>query len=706
MLHSDSYNPAGRLKSYGKDITVVNKKIITFSILLIFTLLGCMISYHKAPYAFGSGDHFLFHAFGHWIANGEVFTRDFIHFRTPGPYYYYGIMQYIFGETFLTTSTSLLMESHVFQMIAGFILAMALTKNIIGKSSLFIASATALFFLAAPPIYQLRTALPAAALALYLLSYSTLNDAVQKKTENPQLIISGLLLGITFWFGQELFIFLSISIFAGEFSAGNKLSIQNRIKRIVKIGITALLVIIAGIAYLYFKGVNIHEFLYNTLYYAFFIQPSGMDVPFPSLDKSSIIYYVWIAFFVASFIILGLSRKLFTPTGIVFSAYVALRLISMFGRADVLHLLFSISELVIMGIISLRLLPACLKNIDVKTVINTSLITAITITCLCFAIKGKSSSLLVLPFALLVISYFNKANDTLFMKKEGVNALFALAGLGIALLSLYPLSISTIKLSYYSFFIKPKNEFLGVQLPADTQKQFMQVKNIIESEKPDSIFSYPIRAEYYALTKEHGTRFIEFAMQTTPDDVKNAISDLEKNKPQLVIQDLDQTINLSPILNRISNFIAMNYTPITIIKGVNNLEIYKLKESSDNTIRLFDNIYTYNEDHSHTTGGLRTTEDGNVMPVIATNIGRSRFLIDDSVRSVIVQIYPEPNASESGIVEIRKGDESVRKVIKLSDGRVKINLSEVNGKSEILLSSGEAGKSVLWLNPQAELNPL
>ena len=310
-----------------------------------------------------------------------------------------------------------------------------------------------------------------------------------------------------------------------------------------------------------------------------------------------------------------------------------------------------------------------------------------------------------MPLALLAVSYLNNTTDELLIEKEGSNAVYAVTGLGIALLALYPMSISTIKLSYYSFFIKPKSEFLGVQLPPDTQKQFLQVKGIIDSQKPESIFSYPIRAEYYALTKKHGTRFIEFAMQTTPDDINNAISDLKENKPQLVIQDLDQTINLSPILNKLSNFIAMNYTPITTIQGVNNLEIYKLKESSGNKIRLFDNIYTYNDDHTHTTGGLRTTENGNITPVIATNTGNSRFIFDENVQSVIIQIYPEPNASASGIIEVIKGTHSVKQVVKLSDGRVKIDLPEGNEKAEILLSSGEMGKSVLWLNPQAELSP-
>ena len=147
------------------------KKSATFLILLFFIIMGCAISYHKAPFAFGSGDHTLFHAFGHWIANGEVFTKDFIHFRTPGPYYYYGIMQHFFGQTFLITSTSLLMEAHVFQMVASFFLTLVITKAIWGKYSLSMATAIGLFFLAAPPIYQLRTALPVISLSFYILSF-------------------------------------------------------------------------------------------------------------------------------------------------------------------------------------------------------------------------------------------------------------------------------------------------------------------------------------------------------------------------------------------------------------------------------------------------------------------------------------------------------------------------------------------------------
>lgn len=676
------------------------KKLATFLILLFFIIMGCAISYHKAPFAFGSGDHTLFHAFGHWIANGEVFTKDFIHFRTPGPYYYYGIMQHFFGQTFLITSTSLLMEAHVFQMVASFFLTLVITKAIWGKYSLSMATAIGLFFLAAPPIYQLRTALPVISLSFYILSFT----ASQQLKNNIYIICSGMALGLSFWFGQELFIFLSISIIVAEFSAGNSHPTKDRVIRILILGSLALLVVISGLLYFYFKGVELKTFLYNTLYYAFFIQPTGMDSPFPSFDKSSLIYYIWIFYFISSVTILSLSKQLYSPVGIVFTAYTSLRLISMFGRVDILHLMFSISEIVIMGMISLKLLVSCLNKINKKIIISTFFTSSVTIFVICVAINGKSSVLLVLPFVFAVMSYYAHTNIDKEKNISYLNPMFAIIGLSIAIFALYPLSTNAIKFSYNTFLITPKDTFLGVQLSKPTLKEFRDVENIINVENPEIIFSYPIRAEYYALTNKHATRFIEFAMQTTPDDVTGAINDLKIKRPEIVIQDLEQTANLSPILFRLSNFISMNYTPIKILDSNNKLEIYKLKKESPNFIRLFDNVYTYNPDHTYTTAGLRTLDNGSIVPVIASNVGESRFIINESAKSVTLQIYPEPNTSSVGIVTIKRGQNLLTREINIKEGEVRVNVPDGIGKTEILLKSNQSGVPVLWLNPRVELN--
>lgn len=429
-----------------------------------------------------------------------------------------------------------------------------------------------------------------------------------------------------------------------------------------------------------------------------------MDTPFPSFDKSSLIYYIWIFYFISSVTILSLSKQLYSPVGIVFTAYTSLRLISMFGRVDILHLMFSISEIVIMGMISLKLLVSCLNKINKKIIISTFFISSVTIFVICVAINGKSSVLLVLPFVFAVMSYYAHTNIDKEKNISYLNPMFAIIGLSIAIFALYPLSTNAIKFSYNTFLITPKDTFLGVQLSKPTLKEFRDVENIINVENPEIIFSYPIRAEYYALTNKHATRFIEFAMQTTPDDVTGAINDLKIKRPEIVIQDLEQTANLSPILFRLSNFISMNYTPIKILDSNNKLEIYKLKKESPNFIRLFDNVYTYNPDHTYTTAGLRTLDNGSIVPVIASNVGESRFIINESAKSVTLQIYPEPNTSSVGIVTIKRGQNLLTREINIKEGEVRVNVPDGIGKTEILLKSNQSGVPVLWLNPRVELN--
>lgn len=676
------------------------KKYLTWIILISLMIFGALASYAKAPYAFGTGDHMLFHAFGHWIANGEVFTRDFIHFRTPGPYYYYGLLQSLFGQTFRVTSTALLMESHVFQLLAGFVLTLVFTRNILGKPSLSLATAVGIFFIITPPIYQLRTALPALSLACYL--YSINNEEIFKK--RVQLFASGILLGLSFWFGQELFIFLSLSIFVAEFSFGNKSSLKEKTGSILCIGIAALAVILAGLLFFYANGVSIREFLYNTLYYAFVIQPKGMDVAFPALSSESLVYYTWIMAYLASILIFALSKKLYTPSGIVFTAYASLRLISMFGRVDVLHLLFSISEIFIFATLALRLLPTCLKNVTKSDLLYAIAITAISAIVVMIAAKGKSSIFLVIPFILLALSYAQKRELFVYDFNPVFNFIFAAVGLVLSAWMLNPLSVNTIKFTYSALFSKPTNTFLGVQLPANVRQGFEEVEKVLAEEKAHSIFSYPIRAEFYALSKNHGTRFIEFAPQTTPDDVSGAINDLKKNKPDIVIQDLDQTAFLSPILFDLSNFVYENYEPIKVIQSYSNFEIYKLKSVGAKTLRLYDNVYRFNTDHTDTTAGLRTTQNGTIVPVIATNKKTSLFKIAGDTTYLHIQVYPEPGASTKGIAIVKKGQDTITREVSVADGDISIALPSGEDELEINLKSAEDGKSVLWLNPLVELS--
>jgi hypothetical protein len=674
--------------------------------LLLLMVAGIWVSLLKAPFAFGSGDHMLFHSFGHWIANGEVFTKDFVHFRTPGPYYYYGLMQILLGQTFHTTSLSLLLEAHLFQVIASFTLTLALTRVIGGKASIWIASMVGLFFVIAPPIYQLRTAIPALSLALYITSL--LHDNVKNKA-NGALIASGILLGFSFWFGQELFLFLSFAIFIAEISFKNPLLIKKKISRLVIIAISTLIPIAIGLAYLYINGVNLQQFLYNTLYYAFFIQPKGMDVPFPALNMASIIYYVWIAVYCIAMFIFTARRVIYSPASIVLFSYAAMRMISMFGRVDVLHLMFSISELVVLIALSTMILFDCsLKTRAIDLFKGLVSVTACAIV-FYIAIEGKSSIFLIIPLLLLLLSYVESKSRGQQVKVEG-NAgkfVFFISGASALIFSLvliYPLSLNAIKFTYYLNFVTPHPNAMGVTLPAAEAEEFENVKKIIANYKADSIFSYPIRADFYALAPKHGTRFIEFAPQTTQNDVSQAIADLGINKPDLVFQDLDQDAYLSPILNRLSNYIYSNYEPVEIIQGYSKLQVFKRREQPTQAMRLYDNVYTFNPDHTHVTGGLRTLTSGKDTPVVAINQGWGTFKFPKAEGYVALTVYPEPGASQTGSVMLIKNGQTESQTISLTDGTVYVQIPPGTGELEIKLKSAEEGKSVLWQNPQVVLN--
>lgn len=675
------------------------------TLLPLFALLvaGIIISIYKAPFATGKGDHMLFHAFGHWIANGEVFTRDFIHFRTPGPYYYYGIMQYFFGQTFKTTSLALLLEAHFFQVIAGYFLTLAATKNLIYKNSVIMAFFVGLFFILAPPIYQLRTAMPALALALYIRSFE---EEIKPLAKIINTFFSGIFLGISFWFGQELFVFLSLALLCSELSTIKYGSYKKTCKKLSIIALAAILPVISGMLYFFIKGVDIHDLLYNIFYYAFIIQPKGMDTPFPAFSLQNIIYYGWIAAFCVAAFTFTLKKIIFKPASIALFSYTAMRMISMFGRADILHLLFSISEIVIL--ISLTILVLVNRNKDVKNdYFNAIIIVLFFILIFTIAAHGKASILIASPFFLLILSLFK--NNGVQRKRENpsiaAQSFSGIATLFLVILMTYPSSYNNIRATGYFFSKQTKNTILGAEATIPRKVEFDKVSEIIDKANVDGIFSYPIRAEFYALTKKHSTRFIEFAPQTTDKDIQGAILDLQKNRPQLVIQDMDQVATLAPILADLSNFIFSNYQEVKILSGDSNLQILKKRPLPLNAFRLFDNAYKYNLNHTNVTVGLRETSNGVIVPVIASNKGSAKFQLTNAQGKIYFKIYPEPNSAQNGTITLVRDGKTFSKVVSIEDGNIEIPIPLGTGNLEVNLKSNDPAKSILWQNPVVSNTP-
>ena len=676
----------------------LGKNLIALSALVFF---GILIVIHKAPFSFGSGDHALFHAFGHWINQGEVFTKDFIHFRTPGPYYFYALIQHFFGETQLSTSIALLSEAHIGQVVASFIMALAISKAFWKRSSLFLAICIGILFLALPAIYQLRTAIPALALGTYVY-YLTGN---RPEGNFCYLVATGSLLGLSFWFGQEVSLFLMISIGAAEISFRCEKHLSLYLKKITAIIAGIAVILIPVLYYFYSAGVNLKELFYNTLYYAFFIQPKGMDSPFPDLHLGTTIFYAWIWVYIGCAFIFSLKDKLSNPVAIVLFSYIGLRMISMLGRSDFLHLLFSISELFILIPITIALALTDKVKITTNSVIKAVSISLILSLVFWIGISGNSSVLLSIPFILIAYSYSEKLLTTKpqigAAPRTLISTFATLGGAAVVLLLTLPYSKDSINATISTFKSLPTNLVLGTQTPAERKKETDEVQKIITSKKATNIFSYPIRAEYYAFAPQHGTRYVEFAPQTTQDDVRGAISDLKVSRPQLVFRDLDQVSFLSPILHDLSDFIMSNYSSIQIIEGYSHLEVLELKDVPTTTKRLFDNVYTYNTDHAHITAGTRIYPNGKTVLVIATNKGKGLFNITrEGARFIEVKIYPEPGAGTEGTVTASVNGKTIEQRVSISEGKVYIPLPDSDGIVQITLESSDSEKSVLWEDPK------
>ncbi|MDE1182976.1 hypothetical protein [Paraburkholderia sp.] len=679
--------------------------IKVFLTLCLLVACGIAASIGKAPFTFGSGDHALFHAFGHWIAGGQVFTRDFIHFRTPGPYYYYALVQTLMGDRFVSTSFALLAEAHVGQVIGSFFLALAVSKAFWNRASLGLAFCTGVLFLITPPIYQLRTAIPALCLALYI--FSLVARPNEGLSQLARLGIVGVVLGMCFWFGQEVFLFLSLAIAAAEFSAYRRYTFKQAFGRLVIIAIGALTPILLGLLYFYSAGVDIRQFLYNTTYYAFFIQPKGMDLPFPPFRFQNAIYYVWLLTYIFAAFAFTLRRKLFHPAAIALIAYTGLRLISMLGRADFLHLLFSISELFILLPVSLFLLVGVRREDIVRRFVPALLVAIFFAVVLRIGTHGSASVLLIIPFVLFGLSYvtfFGGSTDPL-VSRMAVPSLASMWAASLAgflwIFALgYPTTWGTFTFDYDSYQYKPANAFSGVQMSPQRKLELEAVQQEIATRHAQMIFSYPIRAEYYAFTQLHATRFIEFAPQTTPTDVANAIADLQKSRPTLVFRDLVQVAGLSPQLHDLSNYIMTNYTPVRVLQYDTNLEIMVPKAKPSLVNRFYDNVYTYNKNHKAVEALLRPDEEGKTMLILGVNAGSAVFRFPSCEDCVVqIRVHDVQRAATEGDVTIVRDGKSVTKTLSVNDNVVQLPVPAGTGEIEVDLKSHDPQRPVFWRDP-------
>jgi hypothetical protein len=317
--------------------------------------------------------------------------------------------------------------------------------------------------------------------------------------------------------------------------------------------------------------------------------------------------------------------------------------------------------------------------------------------------RGHSSALLLTPAVFCLMARIDSREPETPIRVP-TSVTFLAGAVTIALLYYGSLPASRNWAHYLSLRPAPlaarsDNVMQGVALPPELAEQSKLVQSIIEKNHAETIFSYPIHPLYYAFAKHHATRFASFEPQTTATEFAEAEEDLRKSKPELVFKDLDQAAGYSYFLYPLSDAINALYKPAFVVPGAIKLQVFVRRTSEVAERRLFDRTYAENKDHVAVTDGTRTF-GGSETPVIAVNKGVAVFELEPGrERFLVSQLFDEPGGSPFGVVEIKRGDQTMTTQVKLADGQVKIPLPKSDGPIEIKLRAGDPGKYILWIDP-------
>jgi len=121
--------------------------------------------------------------------------------------------------------------------------------------------------------------------------------------------------------------------------------------------------------------------------------------------------------------------------------------------------------------------------------------------------------------------------------------------------------------------VTPPNTVSGVPVEGAPYFQLSQIQSVVNHYHPSMIFSYPVQPFYYSLAPKHATRFITFETETTPAEQREAIADLKKNKPQLVIMDVAWADGDKQADGQINQYIQENFKLVAVVNYTVELDI-------------------------------------------------------------------------------------------------------------------------------------
>ncbi|OGL22495.1 hypothetical protein A2707_04180 [Candidatus Saccharibacteria bacterium RIFCSPHIGHO2_01_FULL_45_15] len=514
-------------------------------ILFSLTTIGTAIAYFSFRESFSVGDASTFFRFAHNLAAGEVIYKDFIHFRTPGSYFNEALFIKIFGDQMSSVMFAIQFEAHaLYTLVFGFGVAIFLRfkKPFIGLVALSP-------ILVLPAYLQLRTALAFLAITLYIQARRN------ERYRHVWLILSGLVTGWTFIYGQEAAVMVAMTIFVTELYLFDIKKWRVQLRNIGLLATGVFMGLLPLLAYVVFMS-DLSTFSYYTLYYAFILQPKGMDLPYPALSYENILYYIVPILIVFCFYIFYSLKEASLPYAILIAFTIA-RLVTLFGRSDLGHLIFVLPEIFLIATLAIVVIPK--SDFNKKQFIRFLPYLFVLITSFVMAKMISSGFVAIGALAVLMAFRFRKVPKIPNRTKSVHLVVLSIMIATIAVFgyTLYPSAYNT--LTTMSKRGVTAQNVGGVNTDLDTYNQITAVEKAVAKHAPITMFSYPIQAYYYTFAPKHATRFMTFEPQTTIAEQDIAINDLESSKPEVVVFDPLQAASLSKSLWKINNYITSNY---------------------------------------------------------------------------------------------------------------------------------------------------
>lgn len=672
---------------------------LAIAVLSTFCLLSIFIAAITYKYGVGFGDPSLFYAFASNIVSGEAIYSDFIHFRTPGSYFLYSIFVMFFGDQYSSVNLGIIIESGLLYatLLLGCICILFWKQKILP----WLVGIVAFGMLLYPVILQVRSGIALLAVVLYT-KFAYKNNPLRR-----WLLTIGALVGACFLFGQEMALLPIVVIGSIELTRVmyKQITIRALLRKLMWLVLGCVLTIIPPMVY-FMAASDVGNFFYYTIYYAFILQPQGMDIAFPALSNDTMIYYSPLLMLVLAYGVLQqLKSSKQQLIGMTIVTFVSVRMISFFGRTDIPHLLFAASELYLLVPLTAYWLYTLRKDHWVFSLRLFMFLGVYTV--LLLVATQKSFVVALLPFIIAIDILRPERLKIRKSTKEPIKLAGRFTYVVTCFMVIFPGVWISYELRDTLFMSKPKQMKHIIQ--GSTQEKLVYengswmtaldadrvraVELFLEENPSSTIFSFPQQPYYYSLAEEHASRFMSFEPQTTESEQNQTIEDLKESQPGLVILDPLQAGSLSGSVSKISQHILNNYETKEIIIKDSQLWLMTRRQTPLNREYLAMSLYQrITADTANNVTILHNPEVGLINALLVND--SAVFNVEKSItfKTGLSTVAKKDGSLDTcGLVIVSNGDDHNKHRVCENDGLKSINLQ---GASSVRLEPASKSEAV------------